>query len=179
MIALLLAEALVFGLVFDAQALHSLPRGWWTAAIPAFPASLRIAALVAAAGMLLGGKRLWDAFESESRVWSVRPLAVWLVVHLFCVAGLFAISGKLFGVISSQTQRPGGWMVLWVVGCIACGATWLLAVLPGRAMGRLLFRFGGVIVAAALVGVIAWAAGEMTQAFWSPLRTLTLHAAYV
>ena len=175
LIALLLAEGLALGELFDSTPFLADHR-WWAILLATGPR--RVGRLVIATVVILpliSGRRLRAAFDRASGEDRRRPAGRRLLAHL----AAFAVFAALTVVITrgglGGAAYPGGWVLAWTTsGAIALGA-WVAAVLPVgfmRASGR---RGVARLLVALAVAVIAERVGQaFEQVFWSPVEASPL-----
>lgn len=174
LLLLLPAEAILLGVLFDAESLARLPRGWWSPVGLIAPKVLPLAIAIATSGLLLAGPQIHDQFSrhrpapaSRGRVYG------FLAAHVLAFAALLVLTSALF------TGRPalpnvGAVVAAWATAAALTGLFWAAALLPPGAIGLLASRAWALLLASAACGFLAWAAGEYTQHYWRPLRRGTL-----
>jgi exosortase E/protease (VPEID-CTERM system) len=174
LLGLLVAEILLLTIRLDSQPLRDVDSVW-AVAIGWSPQYLRLAITAALVTLLLGGRSLWTVFAHESR--HVRamswPQAAALAVHLGALvvfartsATLFAADGVPLGDVSSLGA-------IWFASAGATVIAWALVVLPVRGWRLIVGEHLGLLATGAAVGVVAWAFGFVSEAFWRPLTRQT------
>jgi exosortase E/protease (VPEID-CTERM system) len=97
----------------------------------------------------------------------------WLLGHLLAFGVFVRLSDGLLAKSDSSFHPTPGWFVLWSILAIIAVACWLLAFAPAGFWGRLVRRERLAFAVAALAASVAWAFGQLTQAFWRPLAETT------
>ncbi|MBV8075462.1 MAG: exosortase E/protease, VPEID-CTERM system [Planctomycetaceae bacterium] len=170
-----MAEVLVLTTLFDAESFDHDSR-WWVYLLRNSGYVPRLA-LVAVVAVALGGQRLRTELEADPTLRD-RPhrAGLFLAGHLVAFAIFAALTDSVWG----EAARPtlvGGWKLLaWVLAGLATAVLWAAILLPAAQWGVLARRGLGVLSVGALLGVVAWDAGQWTQSFWTPLCRATLGA---
>lgn len=175
---LLLGEGLLLGICFDADALRSLPAGWWVHVLGAMPVAVHVSLMVCTAGLLLASPALAELFAGASTSSTRRRGRLFLAAHLCAFAGLFAVTERLLGSSNAGLAHPGWWAAAWLfLSAVAIGLIGA-AALPAGVTRAVVGRVGGLLALGAVVGCMAWAAGQITQGWWRGLRHFTLAGAF-
>jgi exosortase E/protease (VPEID-CTERM system) len=160
----LLAEYLAVSLRFDALGVADRGGVWsWVGRLGAIAP---LAVVVATTLVLLRSrKNPWADIEFA------KPNRVLLGLHVLLYAGLFTVTGRVFGTEEAPSGSAAAWLVLLA----------FLAV--GTALSLLVGLIGPSIVARAAswsallavgIGVLAWVAGQFTTELWTVVSRLTL-----
>jgi exosortase E/protease (VPEID-CTERM system) len=170
-IALLIGEYLLISFLFDARTL--LREGAGSLAALGYLGDAATIALVATAAVLaLMGPALRravsdlpEASQAQSVPWSGA------LAHAGAYGVFVAVTAQLFG----PSAGPRGlWLGAWVVAGAVLVATWLPLALPWAALRALWPRLSSAVLAGAVAGVLAWAAGEASASIWREVAPLTL-----
>jgi exosortase E/protease (VPEID-CTERM system) len=174
LLLLLPSEGILLGVLFDAESLARLPRGWWSPVGQIAPKVLPVAICIATSGLLLAGPHLHDQFSRRPPTRAPRGwVGGFLAAHLLAFAALFVLTSALF------TGRPalpdvGAVVAAWATAAALTGLFWAATLVPPAALGLLASRSWALLAASAACGLLAWAAGAYTQHWWGPLRRGTL-----
>ncbi|MCE9595638.1 MAG: archaeosortase/exosortase family protein, partial [Planctomycetes bacterium] len=175
LVCLLAAEGLCLGVSFDSAALERFGPGWWSPLVHIAGRSMPVAATVFAALALVLAA---DSRRSGERpLWKL-PHRPWPFVGLELVAFACAwwLGSKLFR-IDGSLDAPSARFAGWLAAVAATLGAWLAALVPPRALLELARRRAGWLVAALVLGTLAFAAGRSAQELWMPLRRATFVAA--
>lgn len=162
--AVLLVEYLFVSLRFDAYTIITRGGPWRFLAYIGMIAPL--GACVAAAAVLLRTRSSAETGELA------RPGVPWFLAHALLFVGFLLTTAYVF----DPERTPIGPAVLWAIGWVvlACAAplALLVALFGSQALWRQLFS--KTVLAALLVGLLAWVAGNFTLDLWIPLSRATL-----
>ena len=132
LLALLVTEATVLSLRFDAASADVDVGGWGHLIARYFKFVPQVGIVALLATLLTCGSWLRDdlrlALGSESR----RPIWTWLLVHL---GSFLAFAGLTWMVIEGDVDTqavPQAWLIAWVCAGLATLVTWACAALPMR-----------------------------------------------
>jgi exosortase E/protease (VPEID-CTERM system) len=174
LLVLLLGEALALSVSYDSSTLHGVPSGALATLVKNAGVAAKLGTIVLASFLLVAAASLRRVSSSVLAAAAVGPRpAVSLIAHLASFGVLAGLTVKLFG--GSAALRPHGFVFLagWLLSLVLVFATWLLALVPARALPRLARDLGGLLGASGLVGVVAFGAGRLSDQLWLPLRRLT------
>jgi hypothetical protein len=165
-------ELLALTLGFDTQRLIGAAPAWagW---LGYAPVGLSIGLAGGAAFLVLLGPRLptlWQAMRTSSHH---HRWGLWLAGHLVACGVFTCVTAAILAGATAAVPPSLLWPVLWMCS----GATVLLLWLDTLAAPRLWWHLGSqasaAVLAASLVGVGVWGAGQMSQALWAPLAQTT------
>src|SRR3954453_6036460 len=90
LLLLLPAEGILLGVLFDAESLARLPRGWWSPVGQIAPKALPIAIAIATCGLLLAGPQTHEQFPGPRPAPASRGrVGGFLAAHALAFAALF------------------------------------------------------------------------------------------
>ena len=172
LVALLAAEVAVLMLRFSTESLEAAGQQWWADTLWRWKVVLPpLAIAMSTAGVLLGADRLRDElrrFSSElatpHRAWPyvlghLTAFAVFARLTVFILEGSFAAS----------TVRPL-WVALWLLAAAVAAIFWAASLGPPRVLAAVAWRARALVVVVGIVGVMAWAAGLVTEGPLQPGR---------
>jgi exosortase E/protease (VPEID-CTERM system) len=95
-----------------------------------------------------------------------------LLAHLTAFAVLARLTVALFG---DASPRPHvlALAVGWLFALALVLVTWLLTLVPARSLPLLARKLAGLLGSSFVLGVIAYAAGRLSDQLWLPLRRVT------
>jgi exosortase E/protease (VPEID-CTERM system) len=168
LLGVLIAELLLLTTRFDSASLNNNAQ-WWAAVLAISPDMLRGLLAFTAALLLIGSSRLavWSrafAEAAQSHRWYG-----WLVLHVLLIGLFAATTAQLFESPNAGTRWFAAWLALGGLALFA----WLLCLAPGSYWWSFAIREKTAISLAAVIGVLAWGLGQLTQEFWRPLATAT------
>lgn len=169
--ALLLAEAMYLAARFDTDRVAG-SDAWWLAAL-SWAGQVTPLALTIATGMWMLGE---PARVGRRR--ATPPPQRWrvfLVAHF----GAFAVFYWLTAMIFDRAAPGAATVVAWVVAGGAAFALGAASLAPASVLVEAARRFGQPMLAGAAVGSAAWAAGQVTEVWWDPLRGATFETVRV
>lgn len=171
--ALLAVEALALCTAFDAQPLLA-EHQWWAGLLGRTGLVVPLATSTGAALVLVASARGREllagavaALESPRRWW------LFLAAHLAAFALFARLTAVVFGGGLAERASPGLWIAAWTVAGAATVALWAEAMVPASIVLRLVRSAPAVLVGGAVVGAVAYLAGQVTDASWSSLATMT------
>jgi exosortase E/protease (VPEID-CTERM system) len=152
---------------FDGRPLAD-PSAWGGLVVNRVRAVPRVAAAMAAATLLLGGRRLWRA----SAAVLARPGARdgwpwWLAAHGLAFAAFVSLAGP---VLDGGAAGPAA---AWAAAGVAALGLLAAAAVPPRLWQALARHAGGTLLAGAAVGLLAYKAGRYTSECWAGLHGAT------
>jgi exosortase E/protease (VPEID-CTERM system) len=177
LVALLAAELAVLMLRFSTESLEATGQQWWADTLWRWKVVLPpLAIAMSTAGVLLGADRL----RAELRRFSselATPHRAWPYVLAHLTA--FAIFARLTvfileGSFATSTARPL-WVGLWLLAAAVAAIFWASSLCPPRVLAAVAWRARALVVVVGIVGVMAWAAGLVTEGLWDPLRHATMN----
>jgi exosortase E/protease (VPEID-CTERM system) len=173
LLAVLAAEGGLLAACFDAEPILAGSHAWWARLLSRAGAVMPLGVAVATATALFAGPRLASAVAEPVELAPRRR--TWLVaaVHVAAFAATFALTGAVFA-----ARAGGAGAALWLTAGIVTGLSAAELALPGRTYLVLGRRLAGVIAASAVVGVVAWGAGQVTGTWWHPLGRSTMWSVY-
>jgi exosortase E/protease (VPEID-CTERM system) len=172
LVGLLLAEVAALTSCFDAEPLAHAGAAWARALTQA--RHLPQVALVAAGALVLfGGRRLVRDCRDLARNRRAWPAWPFLLAHLGALAGFVRLSTFVLGGSVLASQWALAWALAWLALAGLTLTLWLAAVLPPNLWPTLLHRAAVPLLGAALVGALAWGAGQLTDLLWAPLSRWT------
>jgi len=165
--AVLLAEYLTLSFAFDAQVVQQRGGVW---SVFGQAGALGPFLVAAGAAVLLIGPGLVTSGLPTQRAVRLLPS----VAHVVSTAAFFWATQVLYG----QPAAPAGPALLWLLGWALTGlcsfATLLLAGLGD--LGWVVKALSRALVAGAVLGLLAWAAGILAAALWAPLSAATFRS---
>lgn len=176
LVALLAGELVLLMARFDTDSLRAAGEAWWAEALwrtKFFLPPLGIA--IATAAVMVGGDRL--RAEIARATLDARGRAhpgPYLVAHLAALALFARLTAAILEGGFATSHVRWLWIAAWVVAAATTFALWILAAVPPRALAAVWRRASALLVAGLVIGVIAWAAGLVTETWWDPLRTSTI-----
>lgn len=171
--ALLPVEVAIIAALFDSAYLVEAFPSWWTQLMSSGGAVAPLVIAIGASLLLFGAaaERHADAPAADARMpGRARSL---LFVHLAAFAGFFALTEVVFGPRLPTSSAPVLWALAWGGAGLVVGLSWGAMVIPRQSALRTLRHGGPALVAALVVGVLAWSAGRVTEGWWKPLQGLT------
>ena len=156
---------------FDALPLLERSNAWWAELLGRTGFVLPLATAIVTGAALLGTERPWRRVDAAALAPPPRAGAL-LVTHLAAFAVFFRLTAAVFE--DAGRLAAGFAATLWVVAGCAVLATAITAALPWRAVAPLGHRVPIAFASSAAVGVVAWAAGQLTAEWWLPLSRSTL-----
>lgn len=170
---ILIAELVFLTLRFDTESLQKEP-GLWAVWLGQSHQVVRLAVVIGAATLILGGRQLYKELISHSatlgRFGSVFPF---LLVHLAAFAAFVPLTGFVMEGGAAASGHPEIWAAAWASLGLVVVAFWTAAVLPPILWLPLLKRTAGLWALGTLVGAAAWLASRWTGELWRPFREAT------
>lgn len=173
LIALLVTELVVLTLRFDTESLRDQPGGWaeWLGRSYLLP---RLGIVIAAATVLLGGRRLWRELEGHSAALGApNRWRLFLLAHLTVFGGFALLTGFVLEGGVAASGRPELWAAVWAAVGLAVFVTWCAAAVSPALWPLLLKRLAALLAVGIVVGLAAWTAGEWAGELWRPFRDAT------
>ena len=172
MLVLLLAEVLGLTLRFDTGSLENVDV-WWARLLGESATVARLAAVIAAATLLFGGKRLRVAYQSLTPCGRSASAWPFLLAHLVAFAGFTGLTGLLLEGQAQTLPWPGTWVLGWFLLAGVTLALWAATLVPAH-LWLPLARQGVVpLLGGIAIGILAWGAGALTDFLWPPLSRWT------
>jgi exosortase E/protease (VPEID-CTERM system) len=176
-VALLLAELLLLEVRFDTAALLDVHQ-WWAEAIGRAYLLPHLAIAILAAMLLFGGPKLQQVFL-EIRGDLCRPHPLWpilLVCHFAALAGFVGLTAFILEGPTTLWPAPAIWLLGWAAAGLAVVGFWMASAAPPAVWASLARQAFWPVLAGVLVGIAAWAAGELSGDLWRPLAASTFQA---
>jgi exosortase E/protease (VPEID-CTERM system) len=172
LLLLLLAEGLALSVSYDASTFAGASSGAFNAVIRNAGVAVKLATVSLACFFLLAAARvrrgsgLAVAAAAAGHRYGPRLLA-----HLAAFGALAALTVALFGAAASAHAHAlaAGWLLALALVLV----TWLLALVPARSLPLLGRKLAGLLGASLGLGVVALAAGRLSDQLWLPLRRVT------
>jgi len=174
LLALLLAEGLTVSVAFDASTIEGLPSGPLVFLIRNAGMAMRIGTVMIACFFIVAAARLRSGSDAAlSGPATAHRYIPRLVAHLAVFGSFAGLSTLLFG--ESEAPAPHAWAlgIAWLVALLVTIGTWLVTVVPLRELPNLARKVGSVLGPSVVLGVVAFAAGQLSDQLWLPLRRLT------
>ena len=172
LLALLGVELLTLTLGFDTQRpTGAAPR--WAGWLGYAPTGLYIGLAGGAAFLVLLGPRLptlWQTMCTSSRH---HRWGLWLAGHLVACGGFTCVTAALLAGEPAAVPPSLLWPVVWMGSGATVLLLWLGTLATPRFWWHLASQEAAAVLAASLVGVGAWGAGQLSQALWAPLAQTT------
>ncbi len=170
---LLIAEIIGVGLGFDGDSIpESCP--WYSLVVQIVVLS-RIGAVVVVATLLAAGPKWYRILTLESvRLAPSARVVLFTLANLSAFCCFWLLSVPVFGGGASPDRSHWAFFAAWIVMGFATLICWCLAVLPWSVWSKLVTGSSKSLLAGALLGISAYAAGRMAQDQWKPLAKVTL-----
>jgi exosortase E/protease (VPEID-CTERM system) len=171
--ALLLAQLMIISLGFDANQRGLASSGEWFGFLSYSGqfAKILVAALVFSALVLW--PRLPNHLDAIQRSVRHYPHYRFAVIQLVSYALFLWCTYALFGERARFDNIPDSLVAAWLVTLATTAVFWLLALAPWSYWRELIATEAKVLLAALVVGVLAWVLATFSQTLWTPLSDLT------
>jgi exosortase E/protease (VPEID-CTERM system) len=171
--AMLVVEVLWLEMRFDTRLLEC-EYEWWSVLIGHAPQLLQVAISSAAALCLLGGSQIRTRFlNHRSAIERHSSWQLWLSIHFVCYALFVSTSFIVLGRLSTAEATRNACAGLWLLSGLGMATCWGLAVIPPKIAWEIGWCSRWAVVAAAVVGAVAWFAGDVATYAWPPLSAAT------
>jgi exosortase E/protease (VPEID-CTERM system) len=172
LIGLLLAELLGLTFRFDTGSLYGNDT-WWARLLGHAPVVARLAAVIGVATLFFGGGRLRAAYRQLPARHHSGPVWPFLLAHLAAFTGLAMLTALLLEGEAQSLPWTGAWVLGWFVLVGLTLAMWAAALLPAGLWLPLARQGALPLLGGAVIGALAWGAGELTDFLWPPLSHWT------
>jgi exosortase E/protease (VPEID-CTERM system) len=171
---LLLAEGLALSISYDASTFAGVKSAAFTAVLRSAGIAVKLATVSLACFFLLAAARVRRGYGvAVATVAAGHRYGPRLLAHLAAFGALAGMTVALFG--NASPARPHGQALAlgWLLALALVLATWLLTLVPARGLPLLGRKLAGLVAASLVLGVIALAAGKLSDQLWLPLRRVT------
>jgi exosortase E/protease (VPEID-CTERM system) len=171
--SLLLLEGALLSARVDAAPLGERMPEWWATLLAHAGIAMPLATALVTAILLFAGDRLR---EEIVRAGALRWSWSFFAGHLIGFIAFFRLTVFVFGAEVTRSLHPGWWVAAWItvgLGAIAC---WVATAVSWRVMRPLATLAARILPASLVIGMVAWSAGQITEAWWGPLRSSTMWA---
>lgn len=171
--AVLVGEGLALTISFESPAAAA-NQPWWVLFATAAPQILRVGIASIACLFVLLSPRLKSVVQEARAQAAHHQWQYWALLHL-------VVFGAIYAFLSLATHRPSGTggqvSSAGLASCeglaAAAVALWLLACAPLSYWRSFVIREWPSLLIAVLAASAAWFAGEIAQAYWKPLASVT------
>jgi exosortase E/protease (VPEID-CTERM system) len=170
--SLLIVEVNILGVRLDAEPLQDSMPQWWAAVLAQGRAVVTIATSMVAALLIVAVHRRGPSAPAIRWRWSWWCLAG----HLLAYAVFFRLAVFVFAGEIGASKMPGYWALALALSGILTAVLWAATAVGRETLGPLAQRATILLPGGLLLGVAAWGAGLLTEAWWDPLRHATLVA---
>ncbi|QDV44264.1 Transmembrane exosortase [Stieleria neptunia] len=167
---ILLAELLFLTIRFDTASLSQASE--WAASFGDHISILpQLVAVMLVATLVFGGRQVSEELSrlchSDGRH---RRWPVWLAAQMLLYLLFYWVTIQVFEINRGVSLA---WIAGWAALGTACGLAWLAALVHPSNWQRLAARLAGYVLVGAVIGVLAWAAGQYATQYWGVLAGLT------